>query len=121
VADRKWTAGPWEPAVALLPAALGVRLAASGRRRRTVIVIAIVAGALLLATVLALAIRPVLVVALGVGLFIAGGSWQATASDEGPGETPNGVAGFWLAAVWILLPWLVGVAVGSLIASRRRA
>ena len=93
----------------------------SGGKTATVIVAVIVFGALLLATLLTLAIRPLLVVALGVALFVAGGAWQATASDEGPGETPHGVVGFWLAAIWILLPWLVGVAVGSLIASKRRA
>jgi hypothetical protein len=84
-----------------------------------VIVVVIALFALLLAAALTLAMRPLLVVALGVGLFIAAGSWQATASDEGPGETPHGVAGFWVVAFWILLPWLVGVAVGRLIVSRR--
>jgi hypothetical protein len=88
-------------------------------KTRSVIVVVIALFALLLAAALTLAIRPLLVVALGVGLFIAAGSWQATASDEGPGETPHGVAGFWVAAFWILLPWLVGVAVGRLIVSRR--
>jgi hypothetical protein len=86
----------------------------------TVVVIAIVVVAFLLATGVSLVVRPLLVVGLGIGLFIAAGSWQATASDEGPGETPHGVAGFWLAAIWVLLPWLVGVGVGRLIASTRR-
>jgi hypothetical protein len=63
--------------------------------------------------------RPLLVVAIGIGLFVAAGAWQATASDDGAGETPNGLAGFWLAAVWVLLPWLVGVAIGRLIVPRR--
>lgn len=83
------------------------------------IVVVIALCAFLLGTALTLAVRPVLVLILGFGLFIAAGSWQATASDEGPGETPHGVAGFWVAAVWILLPWLGGVAAGRLIASRR--
>jgi hypothetical protein len=63
--------------------------------------------------------RPLLVVAAGIGLFVAAGTWQVTASDDGIGETPNGFAGFWLAALWVFLPWLVGVAVGRLIVSRR--
>jgi hypothetical protein len=86
---------------------------------KTVVVFAIVVAAFVLATGLSLVVRPLLVVGLGIGLFIAAGSWQATASDEGAGETPHGVAGFWLAAIWILLPWLVGVGVGRLIASTR--
>lgn len=85
------------------------------------IVVAIVLVALLLATGLASVVRPLLAVAVGIGVFIAAGSWQAAASDEGPGETPNGAQGFWLAAWWVLLPWLVGVALGRLIASRRNA
>ena len=85
------------------------------------IVLAIVGAALLLATVLTFVIRPLLVVAIGIGLFVAAGAWQATASDDGIGESPNGVVGFWLAALWVLLPWLVGVAVGRLIVSRRSA
>jgi hypothetical protein len=86
-----------------------------------VIVLAIVGTALLLATVLTFVMRPPLVVATGIGLFVAAGAWQATASDDGIGESPNGVVGFWLAALWVLLPWLVGVAVGRLIVSRRSA
>jgi hypothetical protein len=85
-----------------------------------VVVIAIVVVAFVLATSLSLVVRPLFVVGLGIGLFVAAGSWQATASDEGAGETPHGVGGFWLAAIWILLPWLVGVGVGRLIASLRR-
>jgi hypothetical protein len=85
-----------------------------------VIVVVIALFAFLLATALTLAIRPLLVLALGVGVFVAAGSWQAMGSDEGPGETPNGVAGFWIAALWILLPWFMGVAVARLITSRRR-
>jgi hypothetical protein len=84
-----------------------------------VIVVAIVGVAFVLALGLSLAIRPLFVVGLGIGVFVAAGFWQATASDEGPGETPNGAAGFLLAAVWVLLPWLLGVGVGRLIASRR--
>jgi hypothetical protein len=84
-----------------------------------VIVVAIIVTALLVAIALSLVMRPLLVVAAGIGVFVAGGAWQATASDDDAGETPNGVAGFWLAAVWILLPWLVGVAIGRLAASRR--
>jgi hypothetical protein len=83
------------------------------------IVVAIVLVAFALALGLSLAVRPLVVVILGIGVFVAAGSWQATASDEGPGETPSGAAGFLLAAVWILLPWLLGVGVGRLIASRR--
>jgi hypothetical protein len=87
----------------------------------TVIVLAIVAAALLLGAALTFVMRPLFVVAAGIGLFVAAGTWQATASDDGLGETPNGVAGFWLAAAWVLLPWLVGVAIGRLIVSRRNA
>jgi hypothetical protein len=86
-----------------------------------VIVVAIIVTALLVATALSLVMRPLLVVAAGIGLFVAAGAWQATASDDGAGETPNAVAGFGLAALWVLLPWLVGVAIGRLIASRRSA
>lgn len=83
------------------------------------IVGAIVLVAFLAAFGLALVAPVVPVAAVGVALFIAGGAWQATASDEGPGETPHGAAGFILAAIWILLPWLVGLALGRLVASRR--
>jgi len=85
-----------------------------------VIVVVIILTALLLAIGLTLAIRPLFVVGLGIALFVVAGTWQAAASNDGrPGETPNGIAGFLLAIVWILLPWLLGVAVGGLIASRR--
>jgi hypothetical protein len=84
-------------------------------------VVAVVLSALPAATALAVVVRPFLAVAVGIGVFLAAGSWQATRSDEGPGETPNGFLGFWLALFWILLPWLVGVALGRAIASRRAA
>ena len=77
--------------------------------------------ALLLAIGLTVAIRPLPALAVGICLFVAAGLWQATASDEGPGETPHGAAGFWLAAIVVLLPWLAGVAVGRLVTSRRAA
>jgi hypothetical protein len=86
-----------------------------------VLVVGIVLVALLLATGLAAVVRPLVAVAVGIGVFLVAGSWQATRSDEGPGETPNGFLGFWLALFWILLPWLVGVALGRAIASRRPA
>ena len=85
------------------------------------IVVAVVGTALVVATALTLVMRPLLVVATGIAVFIAAGAWQATASDDGTGETPTGVAGFFLAAFWVLLPWLVGVAIGRLIVSRRTA
>ena len=83
--------------------------------------VAIVVAAFLLAFGLSLAVRALVVAALGVGVFVAAGSWQATASDEGPGETPSGAAGFLLAAAWILLPWLAGMGAGRLVAARRSA
>jgi hypothetical protein len=92
-----------------------------GETKLVFFVVAIVITALLLAIGLAAVVRPLLAVAVGIGVFLVAGSWQATRSDEGPGETPNGFLGFWLALFWILLPWLVGVALGRLIASRRAA
>lgn len=84
-------------------------------------IVVIVLTALVLATALAAVTRPLVAVTVGIGVFLAAGSWQATRSDAGPGETPNGFLGFWLALFWILLPWLVGVTLGRLIASRRAA
>jgi hypothetical protein len=80
------------------------------------IVFGIISAALLVGLALALVIRPLVAAAIGIGLFIAAGAWQSTRPDDAPGEAINGAAGWMLATVWILLPWLVGVAIGSLIA-----
>ena len=73
-------------------------------------VVAIIGTALLGGLSLALVMRPLVVAAVGVALFVAAGAWQSTRPDDGPGEAINGAAGWILAAAWILLPWLVGVA-----------
>ena len=78
-------------------------------------VVAVIGAALLGGLSLALVMRPLVVVSVGIALFVAAGAWQSTRPDDAPGETINGVAGWILAAAWILLPWLVGVAIGSLI------
>jgi hypothetical protein len=80
-----------------------------------VFVIAIVGASLGLAVVAALLMRPLVASGIGIGLFVAAGAWVATRPDEQDRETLNGPVGWYLAAVWILLPWLVGVVVGSLI------
>ena len=78
-------------------------------------VVAIIGAALLGGVSLTMVMRPLVVAAVGMALFIAAGAWQSTRPDDAPGEAINGVAGWILAAAWILLPWLVGVAIGSLI------
>jgi hypothetical protein len=84
-------------------------------------VIAIIGTALVGGFALALVARPLVGTAVGIALFVAAGAWTATRPDDPPGETLNGAVAWLLAAVWVLLPWLVGVAVGSLIRSRRRS
>ena len=79
------------------------------------IVLGVIGVALLAGLALAMLIRPLVAAAMGIGLFIAAGAWQSTRPDHAPGEAINGVAGWMIAAVWILLPWLTGVAIGSLI------
>ena len=77
-------------------------------------VVAVIGAAVLGGLSLALVMRPLVVVAVGIALFVVAGAWQSTRPDDAPGEAINGVAG-WILAAWILLPWLVGVAIGSLI------
>jgi hypothetical protein len=78
-------------------------------------VMTIIGAAFLGGLSLALVMRPLMVPAGGIALFVAAGSWQSTRPDDAPGEAINGVAGWILAAAWILLPWLLGAALGSLI------
>jgi hypothetical protein len=83
-------------------------------------VVAIIGAALLGGLSLAFVGRPLLVAAVGIALFVAAGAWQSTRPDHAPGEAINGPAGWIVAAMWILLPWLVGASIGSLIRLWRR-
>ena len=63
--------------------------------------------------------RDGVVAAVGVVLFVLVGAYQATGDEEGDGEAINGAAGLALWFVWLLAPWLIGIAVARLVRRNR--